>query len=112
MERISSRILFVDKKIQKSFEDLQKEKYEERELYKNLKNAFDNLKTNVYSGIQIPKRLIPKIYLKRYNIGNLFKYDLPKGWRLIYSVVNKEIFVISLILEWLDHKEYERRFKY
>lgn len=104
--------MFADKKIQKSFADLQKGKYEERELCKNIKNAFNNLKINAYSGIQIPKRLIPKIYLKRYNIGNLFKYDLPKGWRLIYSVVNKEIFVISLILEWLDHKEYERRFKY
>ena len=101
MERISSRILFADKKIQKSFEDLQKGKYEERELCKNLENAFSNLKIN-----------IPKIYLKKYGVGNLFKYDLPKGWRLIYSVVNKEIFVISLILEWLDHKEYEKRFKY
>ena len=43
---------------------------------------------------------------------NLWKYDLPKGWRLIYSIVNDEIVVVSLILEWFDHKEYERKFKY
>ncbi len=37
---------------------------------------------------------------------------MPKGWRLIYSIGREEIKVISLILEWLTHKEYEKRFKY
>ncbi len=35
------------------------------------------------------------------------------AWRLIYSVVDSgEIILISLVLEWLDHKSYEKRFKY
>ena len=57
-------------------------------------------------------RLIPKIYIKKYEITNLWKYDLPRGWRIIYSIANEDIEIISLILEWIDHKEYERRFKY
>ena len=45
-------------------------------------------------------------------MDNLWKYDLPKGWRLLYSVRGNEIIVISIILEWLSHKEYERRLGY
>ena len=47
-----------------------------------------------------------------YEIDNLWKYDLPRGWRLMYSVARDEVIVISIILEWLPHKEYERRFGY
>jgi hypothetical protein len=54
------------------------------------------LKENPFCGIAIPKRLIPKIYKRKYGINNLWKYNLPG----------------ALILEWLSHKEYERRFKY
>lgn len=112
MERIKSRIFFADKNLQKSFEELKIGKFEEQELYKHLKQAFSNLKENAYSGIQIPKRLIPRIYILKYGIANLWKYDLPRGWRLIYSVGKEGVTILSIILEWLDHKEYERRFKY
>jgi len=30
----------------------------------------------------------------------------------MYSIVNEELVVVSIVLEWFDHKEYERRFKY
>jgi len=72
----------------------------------------DKLEENVFIGIQIPKRLIPKYYLQNYLIKNLWKYNLPNGWRLLYSIIGEEIMIISVILEWLDHKKYERRFKY
>ena len=109
---IKSRIFFAEEKIGKSFEELKIGKTEEQELYKSLNHALENLKRNAYSGIQIPKHLIPKEYANKYGIDNLWKYDLPKGWRLIYSVGNRGIEVVSIILEWLDHKNYERRFKY
>jgi hypothetical protein len=37
---------------------------------------------------------------------------MPKGWRLVYTVVRDEVLVLSVILEWFDHKNYEKRFKY
>lgn len=55
---------------------------------------------------------IPKSYIDKYNIDNLWKYDLPKGWRLIYSVANGEVLIVSIIIEWMKHKEYERKFNY
>jgi hypothetical protein len=49
----------------------------------------------------------------KYRIKNLWKYDLPNGWRLLYTITaDNEVEIISAILEWFDHKNYERKFKY
>jgi len=60
----------------------------------------------------VPKRQIPKEYVKKYGIDNPWKYNLPSAWRLVYSVVGNEIEIVAILLEWLAHKEYEKRFKY
>ncbi len=109
---IKSKVFFAEESLRKSLEELKKGKLEEQQLYNHVKQALDNLKLNAFSGIQIPKRLIPSIYISKYNIDNLWKYDLPRGWRLIYSVGRGGIEVLSIILEWMDHKTYEKRFKY
>jgi Txe/YoeB family toxin of Txe-Axe toxin-antitoxin module len=74
--------------------------------------AFQNICNNPFCGIQIPRRLIPHEYLKKYNIKNAWKYNLPNAWRLIYSLENDNLYIFSIVLEWLDHKTYERRFNY
>jgi len=109
---VKSDIIFADEKIQKSFEKLKDSKTEDKKLYKWIIRAFEDLENNSFSGIQIPKKLIPKVYIEKYKIDNLWKYDLPSGWRLIYAVQNGKICVLSIILEWMSHKDYEKRFKY
>ena len=106
---IPSKIQFADKKVKNSFEKL---KSSDEKLYKRLVNVFKDIETNAFCGILIPKKLIPKEYIRKYKIKNLWKYNLPNAWRLLYSIEANEIIVISIILEWMDHKEYERRFKY
>jgi hypothetical protein len=44
--------------------------------------------------------------------NNLWKYNLPNAWRLVYSISGSEVEIIAILLEWFPHKEYERRFKY
>jgi len=108
---MKSEIFFGDERLKKQFEELKelKEKY----VYEQIIKAFENLEEDAFCGIQIPKRLIPKEYEKRFGpISNLWKYNLPDAWRLIYTVKNNKVNVLSVILEWLDHKEYERRFHY
>ena len=56
--------------------------------------------------------MIPKEYKQRYGINNLWKYNLPNAWRLVYSITGNEVEIIAILLEWFDHKDYERRFKY
>ncbi|MFH1840151.1 MAG: hypothetical protein ABH849_03305 [Nanoarchaeota archaeon] len=103
---------FIDKKLKKEFEDLKSKKFQDQELYKFIDGAMDDMKKNPSCGIKIPKKLWPRVYIQKYKITNLWKYDLPNGWRLIYTINTDEIKILSIILEWLNHKEYERKFKY
>ena len=109
---MESRVVFAEKKVKEAFDKLKGSKTEEKKLYEWLNRAFDDLAEDAFCGIQIPKKQIPKVYLKKYGIDNLWKYNLPNAWRLLYSVAKDEIVVISIILEWLPHKEYEKRFDY
>lgn len=111
--KMQSIIRFSDPKLKKALEELKKGNADKRKLYKFINRALDDLEENAFCGIQIPKKQIPKEYIKKYKIDNCWKYNLPNAWRLIYSVVDAgEIKVISLILEWQDHKNYEKTFKY
>lgn len=109
---MKSIVHFGNEKLKEAFDSLKNSKVEDKILYKWIFRAIADLENNAFCGIQVPKKLIPKIYVAKYNIDNLWKYDLPKGWRLLYSVANSEVSIISIILEWMDHKNYEKRFKY
>jgi len=103
-----SKVIFADNKIEKDFASLK----EDEDIKKNIKRAID-IEINAFCGIPIPKRLIPKIYIQKYKITNLWKYDLPDGWRLVYTITTpNRIEIVSIILEWFSHPEYERRFGY
>lgn len=109
---LPSKIQFANEKVKAAFERLKNGKDDEHMLYEWLVRAFSDIENNAFCGIQIPKKLIPEIYLKKYSIKNVWKYNLPNAWRLLYSVESQKIVVISIVLEWLDHKSYERRFNY
>ncbi len=104
-------VYFVDRKAEKNFLKL-KTNEELRELYRFILRAIEDIKLKPDCGTAIPKRLIPKRYIKLYSINNLYKYDLPNAWRLLYSLGREGIEIIAIILDWCSHKEYERIFKY
>lgn len=110
--KLPTKVRFADERIKQAFEQLLNSKGDERKLHDWLVRAFNDIEQNAFCGIQIPKRLIPKEYLQKYGVHNAWKYNLPNAWRLIYSIENQEIVVVSIVLEWMDHKEYEKRFKY
>ena len=39
-------------------------------------------------------------------------YNLPNAWRLVYTIKEDEIRILSIILEWFNHKDYEKKFNY
>lgn len=106
---MKSNIQFINDRIKKAFEKLEND---DSKMYKFIVRAFEDIENNAFCGIQIPKKLIPKEYLKKYDVKNLWKYNLPDAWRLIYSIKGKNLLVFSIILEWMDHKTYEKRFGY
>ena len=103
-------VVFATERLEKQFENLDKK---EVELKKHLFRAIEDLKGNPFSGKKLARHLWPKEYIQKYGIDNLWKYDLPKSWRLIYTIINEgEVELVSVILEWFNHKDYERRFRY
>ena len=103
---------FITKKLKSEYLLLSEGRYEDTQLFGFIQRAISDLRKNPTCGIKIPKNLWPKEYVKEYHITNLWKYDLPNGWRLVYTIETNEVLIVAIILEWFDHKEYERRFKY
>ncbi|MBM3229484.1 hypothetical protein FJZ26_03570 [Candidatus Parvarchaeota archaeon] len=105
-------VSFADESLLNAYQQLKSGKFEEQELAKYLDRAIGDLKENPLCGIKIPRHLWPDEYAKKFGIDNLRKYDLPDGWRLMYYLVGNRVEIISVILEWLTHKDYEKRFGY
>jgi hypothetical protein len=61
-----------------------REELKEKEIFNQLNTAFDMIAMDPFCGIQGPKRLIPKVYITKYGIENLWKYNFLKNWRLMY----------------------------
>lgn len=100
---------YADDRIKKSFEKL---RLRDEKFLRHLKNAIENIKEDPVCGIKIPQKLIPKDWMKKYSINNLYKYNLPNAWRLLYSLSGSDIELIAIVLGCFNHKEYERKFNY
>jgi hypothetical protein len=102
------RVKFIDEELEKAFNMLP----DEDPIKKALIRAIQNIKEDYQAGEYIPKNKVPESYLKKYGINNIRVYDLPFAWRLIYTVTgSSEVGIISVILDWMKHKDYERLFK-
>ncbi len=86
----------------------------ERSVFRSINEKTDLIKTNPMYGAPVSKKLIPKVYRDRYSVTNLYVVDLSNYWRMPYSLgqwfSGQES--IALILELLDHREYDRKFGY
>lgn len=83
-----------------------------RQLLIAIERAKDNLLIDSHYGIQIKKKFIPNELIKRYSIINLWKINLPNHWRMIYTITGNELEIISILLEFMDHKDYNKLFGY
>jgi len=105
-------VAFINQKLEDSYNSLKDGKFEDKELFNFLTRAKADLMKDPLCGVRIPENLIPSEYTKNYGIKALWKYNLPNAWRLIYTVIGNDIKIVSVLLEWMTHKEYERRFNY
>ena len=51
--------------------------------------------------------------IEKYEVDNIWIYNLPSSWRMIYALTRDEenIKIIAVVLDWMNHKDYERLFK-
>jgi len=106
---MESKVIFSDRELREAFNELSKS---DPRLYKEITIALNDIKQNAFFGRNVKKKLIPKKFRQKYNITNLWIYNLRKDWRLLYSITNNEVEVLAIVLDWMNHKEYERLFRF
>ena len=106
---MESRVIFADEELKKAFEKL---RTKDERLFKEIENALNAIKQNAFFGRNVKKEIIPKELIKKYEIDNLWIYNLRKDWRLLYTITNNEIEILAIVLDWMNHKDYERLFKF
>lgn len=87
-------------------------KSDHQTLLNSIKQKIEILRDNPEYGIQIQKNKIPKEYIREYEVNNLWKINLSGAWRMIYTIKGSNVEIISLVLDIMNHKEYEKKFKY
>jgi len=105
----SDGVVFANDNLEEAFNSLA----ENSPLKKSIKKVISKLKENAFCGEQIPKQQIPRDYIQKYNINNLWWHPLSDAWRLVYSITNPDnVEILAVIIEYFNHKDYERKFKY
>ena len=85
----------------------------ESELKRAIDRGLDILRENMFAGERVKKRLIPKYYIERYGIHNLYRLRLDRKRRLAYTLLADTEGVKVVVLEvFPDHKSYNKRFGY
>jgi len=88
----------------------------ETSFHQSLLRAIDRVKellrSNPFVGKQVHKRLIPKQYIQKYGVDNVWRIELPNRWRLLYSIYGDEIKIVNFIIDFCDHKKYDKVFGY
>ena len=81
-------------------------------LLKKLDKAIAKLKFNFRAGQHISREKIPRYYRAKYGVENLWRLEIDRNWRLVYTIRGTEVEVMSVLLEFLPHKDYNKRFGY
>lgn len=112
MKDSNYEVKFIDSSLNEELKKLKNGTSEQQKLYENIVNSISKLREDPLHSIIIKKKQIPKIYVKKYNVDNLRMLKIDPSWRLIYTIVSNEVKIISVVLEWMNHKDYEKRFNY
>jgi len=82
------------------------------QLLASINNAICNLKLNPYYGDLVPRKYLNKAIVNRYGTDKLLRVELVGFWRMLYTIIGDEAKIIAFILEYMDHKEYNKKFGY
>jgi len=82
------------------------------QLLKAIDREKNNVKIDPQYGAHIPRRNISKAIVERYGTDRLWKIDLVGYWRMIYTITGDDVKIIAFVLEFMDHKKYDKVFGY
>lgn len=81
-------------------------------LLRSINRVKDILKQNPFAGNQVPKSQIPRKYVLKYDIDNLWRIELADRWRLIYTITGNQIEIINFVVDIFNHRDYDKAFGY
>ena len=86
----------------------------EKSILNSIKKKVELIKINPHYGNPIAKNLIPREYVLKYGVTNLFRVELSGFWRMLYTLTNDEteVVIVAFVLDIIDHKEYDKKFGY
>ncbi len=86
----------------------------DRMILNAINKKVELIKVNLHYGDPIAKNLIPREYVEKYEITNLFRVELPNYWRMLYTLTDNEtnIEIIAFVLDILEHSDYDKKFGY
>ena len=85
---------------------------ENQQLLRSIDEKVERLKYAPDSGLQIPRKQFPRKYLTEYGINNLWKINLFNYWRLVYTLRGDRIEVLCVVLDLINHPDYDKIFGY
>lgn len=112
---MNSKIVFSDdaKKVFLKLKNKNPITKKELTLLKAIEYKFEIIQSDHFYGTKVQKHLIPKEYKDKYDIKSLYRVELPMFWRMLYTLKeNNEIEIIAFVLDIVNHKVYNRTFKY
>lgn len=106
---METRVVFAESSLKESYEKLSAT---DPRLSKEIEKAMNEIVKNRFCGRNVRKKLIPKKLIRKWGITNLWIYNLRKDWRLLYAIEGDRVELLAIILDWMNHKQYERLFKF
>lgn len=82
----------------------------EKSIFNSVCEKLEQIKQDPKIGESIKKKLIPKRYISDYGITVLYKIRLANYWRLLYTIKDNELEIIAIIVDIIDHDEYNNVF--
>jgi len=85
----------------------------DRSVLKSIDNKKKCIKANPHYGEPIAKALIPRPYVAKYGITNLFWVELADRWRMLYTLTNDgQAQIIAFVLDIQSHHDYDKLMGY
>lgn len=84
----------------------------EIQLFNSINKKTELLKYNCEYGDKIEKKKWPKELIDKYKLTNLWRLDVAKDWRMLYTIKGDKIQVVCFILKIFNHKDYNTFFGY
>mgnify|MGYP001562279339 CR=1 FL=1 len=81
-------------------------------LLRSINRVKELLKQNPFAGDQVQKDKIPQLYIKKYEVNNIWRIELADRWRLTYTIRGDRLEIINFVINIFNHGDYDKVFGY